>query len=68
MGTLRDSARTGRDLFWTFKGMDQCGGGFLGLFLFKLLERNQKRKAQKPPKDSKTDRLFDAILDNIEKV
>lgn len=65
MATLKDSEKTGRGLFWTGRGIEECGGGFLGLFLFKLLERNQKRKQESSIK-SRTDGFFDSILKRLE--
>ena len=45
--SLRDSARTGRDVYWTRRGIDEFGGGFLGLFLLKLTEKCEQAKKLK---------------------
>ena len=36
--SLRDTARIGRNLYWTRRGIDEFGGGFLGLLLLKMTE------------------------------
>ena len=40
--SLRDTARIGRDIYWTRRGIDEFGGGFLGLFLLKITELWEK--------------------------
>lgn len=47
--SMRDSARTGRDVYWTRRGIDELGGGFLGLFLLKLTEKCEHAKKHKEP-------------------
>ncbi len=45
--SLHDSARTSRDLYWTRRGIDEFGGGFLGLLLLKLTEKSEQAKNRK---------------------
>lgn len=66
--SLRDTARTGRDVYWTRRGIDELGGGFLGLFLLKLTEkceRYKKRKAGAHKGGGFFDKLVNLFCENI---
>lgn len=58
-----DMSRTGRNLFWARRGVEECGGGFLGLFLSILIGRSEKKSAERrdQAKKHKPD-IFDRIL------
>jgi hypothetical protein len=60
--SLRDSARTGRDVYWTRRGIDELGGGFLGLFLLKLTEKCEQAKKRKAS-GHKGGGFFDKLVD-----
>ena len=60
--SLRDTARTGRDVYWTRRGIDEFGGGFLGLFLLKLTEKCEQAKKRKTS-GHKGGGFFDKLLD-----
>jgi len=60
--SLRDSARTGRDVYWTRRGVDEFGGGFLGLFLLKLTEKCEQAKKRKAS-GHKGGGFFDKLVD-----
>lgn len=62
--SLRDSARTGRDVYWTRRGIDELGGGFLGLFLLKLTEKCEQSKKRKASGD-KGGGFFNKLVDLI---
>lgn len=64
--SLKDSAKTGRNIFWTRHGIDEFGGGFLGWFLMKLTERHDKRVEERGQKTARCDAVFDSVLDKIE--
>ena len=62
--SLRSSARTGRDAFWARRGIEEFGGGFLGLFLMKLTEKAEARRAQISQDKTCQDKgVLDRILD-----
>ena len=44
--SLRDTARIGRNLHWTRRGIDEFGGGFLGLILLKMTEWWENRQSR----------------------
>ena len=46
--SLRNSARVGRDLYWTRRGIDEFGGGLLGVLLLAITEKSE----QVPTRDS----------------
>ena len=37
--SLRNSSRVGRDLYWTRRGIDEFGGGLLGVLLMYITEK-----------------------------
>lgn len=45
--SFKNAGRTGRDVYWTHRGIDEFGGGFLGLFLLKLIEKCEQAKKRK---------------------
>jgi len=61
--SLRNMAKTGRDVFWSRRGVEEFGGGFLGLFLMKLTEKSEERMARKRENKGKKLDFFDRILD-----
>jgi len=60
------SARFGRNLIWMRRGIDECGGGFLGLFLFSLFERSEERQKKKEQERAQRKSPLDGLLDAIE--
>lgn len=60
--SLKSMARTGRDAVWTRRGIEEFGGGFLGLFLMKLVEKSEEKIAQKQDATKKKSDIFDRIL------
>ena len=43
--SFKNAGRTGRDVYWTHRGIDEFGGGFLGLLLLKMTEWWENRQA-----------------------
>ena len=64
--SLKDMARTGRNAVWTRRGVDEFGGGFLGLFLMKLLQKSEERIAKKQQKEEARPDVFDRILNLLD--
>lgn len=64
--SLKDSAKAGRNIFWTRHGIDGFGGGLLGWFLMKLTERHNKRMEERGQKTSCCDAAVDSVLDKLE--
>lgn len=62
--SLKDSANVGRRVVWTQRGIEACGGGFLGLFLSMLLGRSEERRKKSDGTPRKA--VLDSILDLIE--
>jgi len=62
---LSESANVGRKIFWTQKGIDALGGGFLGVIIASLFERKAKRNENKPA-ESFFEKVADKIIENIE--
>lgn len=60
--SLKDMAKTGRNAVWARRGVDEFGGGFLGLFLMKLLQKSEERIAKKQQKEEIRPDVFDRIL------
>ena len=60
--SLKDMARTGRDVVWTRRGVDEFGGGFLGLFLMKLVEKSEAKLAREKGAKEEPRDLFDKLL------
>ena len=60
--SLKDMSRTGRDLFWSRRGIEECGGGFLGLFLSKLIARSERKLACERGRNEQKEDVFDMIL------
>lgn len=60
--SLKDMAKTGRKAVWARRGVDEFGGGFLGLFLMKLLQKSEERTAKKQQKEEIRPDVFDRIL------
>lgn len=60
--SLKDMSRTGRDLFWSRRGIEECGGGFLGLFLSKLIAKSERKLSREKRHNEQKDDFFDKIL------
>lgn len=61
--SLKKMARTGRDIFWSKKGIRELGGGFLGMFLMSLISKSEERISRqeqevKKPKEDFADKLL----------
>ena len=54
--SLRDTARIGRNLHWTRRGIDEFGGGFLGLLLLKMTEWWENRHSNDNSKKNNVDK------------
>ena len=59
---LKDTARTGRDAVWTRRGIEEFGGGFIGLFLMKLIQKSEEKLARESHEHEKRSSVFDWIL------
>lgn len=60
--SLKSMARTGRDAVWTRRGIEEFGGGFLGLFLMKLVEKSEEKIASEKNDSIKKPGIFDRLL------
>ena len=60
--SLRSTAQTGRDAFWANRGIEEFGGGFLGLFLLKLTEKAEEHRAKREQVLSPKEGIWDRIL------
>ncbi len=52
--SLKDTARIGRNLHWTRRGIDEFGGGFLGLLLLKMTEWWERHQSNANTQENKT--------------
>lgn len=61
--SLKEMAKTGRNVTWSQRGMENLGGGFLGLFLLKLIGKSEEKleHERKGMKNRKPD-FFDRLL------
>ena len=60
--SLKETAQTGRNIVWTRRGIEELGGGFLGLFLLKLIGKSEERQAKKKQDDKTSTGFFDRFL------
>lgn len=60
--SLKSMARTGRDAVWTRRGIEEFGGGFLGMFLMKLVEKSEEKIASEKNGSTKKPDIFDRLL------
>ena len=52
--SLKDSARVGRDLYWTRRGIDEFGGGLLGVLLMTITEKCEQFAIRDPSRRSRS--------------
>lgn len=60
--SLKETAQTGRNIAWTRRGIEELGGGFLGLFLLKLIGKSEERQAKKKQKSKPSSGVLDRFL------
>jgi hypothetical protein len=60
--SLKKMGRTGRDIIWSKKGIRECGGGFLGIFLMKLISKSEEKLEREEKRKSKKEDFIDKLL------